>query len=220
MAITKATASSIAPAAKGDLVAGSATNDAAVLGVGANNTVLTADSAEATGLKWATASSGGETLISTTSLTGASVTLSSIPGTYNDLKLVIKDVVPATDGSTLEMRINSDSTANRYNDRAWNTTNGRSKVYDMDRFLDLTGALPSSGTPKNQTVIFFYDYANSSTFKNIWAQSYNVDFTNSAQFANSRNTHYYNQTTAFTAINLFLSSGNFTSGTALLYGVK
>ena len=54
MAITKATASSIAPAVKGDLVAGSATNDAAVLGVGANNTVLTADSAEATGLKWAT----------------------------------------------------------------------------------------------------------------------------------------------------------------------
>ena len=58
MAITKATARSIAPAAKGDLVAGSATNDAAVLGVGANNTVLTADSAEATGLKWATPASG------------------------------------------------------------------------------------------------------------------------------------------------------------------
>ena len=58
MAITKATASSIAPAAKGDLVAGSATNDAAVLGVGANNTVLTADSSTATGLKWATPASG------------------------------------------------------------------------------------------------------------------------------------------------------------------
>jgi gliding motility-associated-like protein len=57
MAITKATASSIAPAAKGDLVAGSATNDAAVLGVGANDTVLTADSSTATGLKWATPSS-------------------------------------------------------------------------------------------------------------------------------------------------------------------
>ena len=57
MAITKATASSIAPAVKGDLVVGSATNDAAVLGVGANNTVLTADSSEATGLKWATPAS-------------------------------------------------------------------------------------------------------------------------------------------------------------------
>jgi len=57
MAITKATASSIAPAVKGDLVAGSATNDAAVLAVGANGTLLTADSTEATGLKWAAATS-------------------------------------------------------------------------------------------------------------------------------------------------------------------
>jgi len=57
MAITKATASSIAPAVKGDLVAGSATNDAAVLGVGANDTVLTADSTQTTGLKWAAVSS-------------------------------------------------------------------------------------------------------------------------------------------------------------------
>jgi hypothetical protein len=61
MAITKATASSIAPAAKGDLVAGSATNDAAVLTVGANDTVLTADSSTATGLKWAAAASGSTT---------------------------------------------------------------------------------------------------------------------------------------------------------------
>jgi len=53
MPITKATASSVAPAAKGDLVVGSATNDAAVLGVGSNNQVLTADSSTTTGVKWA-----------------------------------------------------------------------------------------------------------------------------------------------------------------------
>jgi len=52
MAITKATASSIAPAAKGDLVVGSATNDAAVLSVGTNNYSLVADSSTSTGLKW------------------------------------------------------------------------------------------------------------------------------------------------------------------------
>jgi hypothetical protein len=46
MAITKATASSIAPAAKGDLVVGSATNDAGVLAVGTDTHILVADSAE------------------------------------------------------------------------------------------------------------------------------------------------------------------------------
>lgn len=58
MAITKATASAVAPAAKGDLVVGSATNDAAVLGVGTDGQILTADSNETTGLKWVTPASG------------------------------------------------------------------------------------------------------------------------------------------------------------------
>lgn len=43
--------------AKGDLVAATAADTVARLAVGANDTVLTADSAESTGLKWATPSS-------------------------------------------------------------------------------------------------------------------------------------------------------------------
>jgi len=62
MAITKATASSIAPAAKGDLVVGSATNDASILAVGTNTHILTADSSTATGLKWAAPAGGGKVL--------------------------------------------------------------------------------------------------------------------------------------------------------------
>ena len=53
MAITKATASSIAPAAKGSIVVGSATNDAGVLAVGTNAHILVADSTETLGMKWA-----------------------------------------------------------------------------------------------------------------------------------------------------------------------
>ena len=44
---------------KGDIVVFNGT-DVARLGVGANNTVLTADSAETSGVKWATALSSGE----------------------------------------------------------------------------------------------------------------------------------------------------------------
>jgi len=45
--------------AKGDLIAATAADTVSRLGVGANGTVLTADSAEATGLKWATPAAGG-----------------------------------------------------------------------------------------------------------------------------------------------------------------
>jgi len=91
MPITKATASSIAPAAKGDLVVGSATNDASVLAVGSANQVLTVDSSTATGLKWAAAAAGGKVLqvvnaqitasttISTTTLTDTGITATITP---------------------------------------------------------------------------------------------------------------------------------------------
>lgn len=46
-------------AAKGDLLAGTGNNAAAILTVGSNDQVLTADSAQATGLKWATPSAVG-----------------------------------------------------------------------------------------------------------------------------------------------------------------
>ncbi len=74
MPITKATASSIAPAAKGDLVVGSATNDAAILAVGTNNHILTADSTQATGMKWAAASAGALTLITRSSFSNVAGT--------------------------------------------------------------------------------------------------------------------------------------------------
>jgi hypothetical protein len=68
--------------AKGDLVPGTGADTFARLAVGANGTVLTADSAETTGLKWATPASG-------TTFSGASVTDAaavSVPnGTYTAL---------------------------------------------------------------------------------------------------------------------------------------
>jgi hypothetical protein len=62
--ITQATA--ISPTtvdAKGDIIAATAADTVARLAVGANDTVLTADSSTATGLKWATAATGFEGLL-------------------------------------------------------------------------------------------------------------------------------------------------------------
>jgi hypothetical protein len=103
MPITKASSNAVAPAAKGDLVVGSATNDSGVLSVGANDTVLTADSSTATGLKWATPASGSMTLLSTTSLTGGGVTASSINQTYKELFVLLRGVYYSSDNFDLRL---------------------------------------------------------------------------------------------------------------------
>ena len=61
--------------AKGDLIGATAADTPARLAVGANGTVLTADSAEATGLKWATAGGGGKVLqvVSASSTTSTNI---------------------------------------------------------------------------------------------------------------------------------------------------
>jgi hypothetical protein len=65
--------------AKGDLIAATAADTPARLAVGANDTVLTADSAEATGLKWATPAAGGGKVLQVveSTLTGNVLTTSS-----------------------------------------------------------------------------------------------------------------------------------------------
>jgi hypothetical protein len=66
--------------AKGDLAGGTGSNAAARLGVGANNQVLTADSAEVTGMKWTTIAGGAPV--------DASETVSGVVQIPTDLQVV------------------------------------------------------------------------------------------------------------------------------------
>jgi hypothetical protein len=68
--------------AKGDLVPGTGADTFARLAVGANGTVLTADSAEATGLKWATPSSGLTYAAWTPTTTGITVGNGTLTARY------------------------------------------------------------------------------------------------------------------------------------------
>jgi hypothetical protein len=75
--------------AKGDLIVGTGSQTFDNLTVGANNTVLTADSSTATGLKWATAAGGGATVAAVRKSADQSVTSSTTIANDTHLKFAI-----------------------------------------------------------------------------------------------------------------------------------
>jgi len=207
--------------AKGSLLSATAASTPGVLAVGTNDQVLTADSTTATGLKWATPSSGGMTLISTTTLTGASVTLSSIPQTYNDLRLVIRNPLPATDGSYLTLQYNGVTTSQYFGSSGvyYSTTPILSGQFVTS--MDIAGTTGLDNSVTNSNIMHeIYDYTNSTTYKNINTYAVMTDPTTTTSNYFGNFPSIYRQTTAISSILIKLNSGNFTSGTVLLYGVK
>jgi len=204
--------------AKGDIIAATAADTVAKLAVGANDTVLTADSSTATGLKWAAASGGGMTLISTTTMTGATVSLSSIPSTYNSLQIVIRNHLPASDGTGLCMRINGDSNSNRHIYKEnWQKFTDQSI---SATFMFVNDQVDNGVADLSNIKIEIPDYANTSNGTLILMNATGNNMTNTSNLQIFNNIGYYNQLTAVSSIDFFNFSGNFTSGTILLYGVK
>jgi hypothetical protein len=196
----------------GDVIYASAANTPARLGIGTTGQVLQVSG----GLPvWATAPAGGMTLISTTTLSGASITLSSIPADYVDLRLIVRNFLPATDGQSMRMRFNGDS-ANRYA--------GTSTINLFDQSISTSYISFSSGQDNASSAstvsATIPDYKNTSTWKSAVMDTFTQNATTPANVNYERIIGIYNQTAAISSITFFLGTGNFSSGTVLLYGVK
>jgi hypothetical protein len=190
--------------AKGDLIAATASDTVARLPIGATNgQVLTVDSAEATGMKWATASSGGMTLLSTTSLTGTSVTISSISQGYTDLQVILAGITFASN-TNIYVRWNNDSSNS--------ITTGYS-AYSGGSFRTTDGQLASTGVTSHHAALYMPNYASSTYKKPGWGNEVMANYGLPLGLL-------YDATTAITSITIATSGNSFTAGTCLIYGVK
>ena len=202
---------------KGDLFTFSTVN--ARLGVGANGTVLTADSAEATGLKWATpASSGGITLITSTDMAGvADVTFSSIVGTYKNLIVIVKNFYLGTDFK-LKVELNSDSTAGNY-DNVMNSGRSSGQFGSYSNTNNLQELTQEGADSDAFMYLVFPDYTNTIARKQI---QNNAGFlSDNGNVTVQTATHQWRNTNAITDIKILNSlASNFTAGTCQLYGVN
>lgn len=201
---------------KGDIIV--ATGNATLVrqGVGANGTVLTANSAQADGVEWATPASSSMTTLASGSLS-ATVDLTSISSSYKNLTLIIRNFLPtATDGAAIAFRFNSDTNARYGMNNTGNATNidfaGNERITTNDG--------QDSATSQSFIKLDLWDYANTTTWKVFSCLTWTNNPTTSAN-ANMRSlTGAYNQTGAISTINIFNNYGTATTGTYVLYGVN
>ena len=204
---------------KGDLYTYS-TSDAR-LGVGANDTVLVADSSTATGLKWAAPAAGGSmTLLSTTSIVGGgTTTISSINQGYNHLYVVIEGAEGGGDGAGF--RINSSvSCQTLMTNQA--TSSSRSSSYGSGLsmvFYNYPSYDSASTELKNFGYMYFYNYT--STVQMKYAEHGSCYHQNASVLTMTKGGSFWNVTDAITQL---VYDGNSsrpeTGGAIKVYGIK
>jgi hypothetical protein len=185
-----------------DVIYSSSGSTPARLGIGTANQVLAVNSG-ATAPEWQTISSGGMTLLSTTTLSGATTNITSIDQTYITLQMIIEGLTLST-SEDIFIKFNTSTTPE---------LNG---VASGSTFNKATGeimpAANASTSIVNYTII---NYASTSFRKPIFGSG-TTSTTNALLFGGSIPTN-----TAISAIN-FSAGGaaTYTGGTVRLYGVK
>lgn len=151
----------------------------------------------------------------------ATISFSSIPGTFTDLVVVLFTGTTHGDNEVMQLTFNSDTASNYSMTRLYG--NGSSAV--SDRFSSQTsidaGFMPQANP--GICIINVMSYANTNVNKTCLISAETINSTNTS--ANRRivirEVGLWRSTSAITSMTFDFASGNFQSGsTASLYGIK
>jgi hypothetical protein len=202
----------------GDIYYASAANTPARLGIGTASQLLAVNSG-ATAPEWVAApSSGGMTLINTggTTLTGASVTISSIPSTYKELVIYVENPIPSNNGTDLRIRFNADTSSNYVHAFAANTTASKTNAEQ----IIIADGQSNTGGVTGAVSVTLPNYSNAVANKLAFANFAVTTSSNTANWNFGLSLGVWNNTAAINEITFFYQSGTHSSGTVYVYGVK
>lgn len=203
--------------AKGDLVVGTGSDAFSRLAIGTDGQVLTADSTQATGMKWATAASGsgGFTLLSTTTLSAVTTTLTSISQSYKHLLLVFNNCY-TSGADTIYVRPNSGTSG--YYFAGIRVSSGAANYYNTDNGT----RLPVMYAPENSTgrlgqgEVWFYNYTTTAN-KSFFIRGFSGNGGTNKDAITMQG--YYGTSSAITSLEIN-GNADTVSGTLYLYGVS
>ena len=168
------------------------------------------------GAAWQSVSGGGMTLLSTTTLSGASTAITGISQDYVNLFITIEKWY-ASSAANLRMYVNADSTAGNYF-----ATYVRGRVSTSAAAYDDTfqvSAWSEGPGQHNNLVVVTIPYYTSSSNK-TYSQYGMMDTDNGQKGSYIGATAYWGATTAISSLTFAASAGTFSAGTVKIYGVK
>jgi len=198
---------------KGDLYTFSTVD--ARLGVGANNTVLTADSAEATGLKWAAAASGsGLTYVGgATFTTSSAVNVSDVFSTTYRNYIFYASFLHSVDADlTIRLRVSgADNSTSNYTTQRSDQDGSTTLVA---RFTTTEWSIYTGSTAGNYlTGHFYFPFETQKTGAQMM-----FNRTVGTTMAGTTTFNSFNLTTSFTGFSILPASGTIT-GSVRVYGL-
>ena len=212
---------------KGDLFTYSTVD--ARLPVGTNDYVLTADSAEATGLKWAAAGSTTldyELITSTTASGASSVTFTGLSSTYAKYIIEVINVKPSTDNVNFKFRTSSDN-GSSYDSGASDYTWGHEvigltdgvNVIQYDAADSQIGFFNGMGNATNEKGNWYMEITSHADSEYTALQYYGAAENQAGSFYRTAGTGFRLSAGVVNAIEFRMDSGNI-NGTFKLYGVR
>lgn len=161
---------------------------------------------------WTTPSAGGFTAIQSGSLSGTTTSLTSIPGTYRDLRLVLRNVYMTPSSTVYQFQFNSD-TGNKYT-YIWQNNTAATNVTDSATQFQTTTIFPTSSNNASTIMMNMYDYTSTTNHKLC-----DMATIGSGGDPGVFNTAFYESSSAITSIQI-KGNGQTIAGTYVLYGVN